>query len=68
MNITDVGIPKVLLNAPEAERLLSWLKCYPVPGREAERKSLEHVLEMAISLSKGQKPRKYEQYLTSWPV
>jgi hypothetical protein len=51
MNASDAGKSLVLLHQSEAQRLLSWLKCYPVAGREDERKSLEYLLQMAISLS-----------------
>ena len=51
MNASDVGKPKVTLHPSEAQRMLSWLKCYPVVGRETDRRALETVLEQAISLS-----------------
>lgn len=51
MNSSDVGQPKCTLHRSEVERLLSWLKCYPVAGREDARKSLESILEMSLALS-----------------
>jgi hypothetical protein len=51
MNASDIGKTKCTLHQSEAQRLLSWLKCYPVVGRENERKSLEITLEMALSLA-----------------
>ena len=53
MTQSDLEKSPVLLHQSEAQRLLSWLKCYPVVGREDERKSLEALLQMAISLSEA---------------
>jgi hypothetical protein len=58
MNASDIGKAKCTLHQSEAQRLLSWLKCYPVVGRENERKSLEIILEMALSLA-GQRACAY---------
>lgn len=54
MRQADLEQPICILHHSEVERLLSWLKCYPVAGREDERKSLEHILEMAISLQQDE--------------
>jgi len=51
MKINDVGKLTCVLHRSEVERLLSWLRCYPVVGRENERKSLEALLHMSLSLS-----------------
>jgi hypothetical protein len=51
MNAKDIGKNTCTLHRSEVERLLSWLHCYPVVGREDERASLETLLAMALSLS-----------------
>jgi hypothetical protein len=62
MNITDTGKPTCRLHPSEVERLLSWLRCNPVVGRENERKSLEHILAMVLQLS-GHDMHGYESSL-----
>ena len=39
------------LHPSEIQRLLGWLHCYPVVGREDERKSLEALLKQSLELS-----------------
>jgi hypothetical protein len=56
MNMNDIGKPMISLHPSEVERLLSWLKCYPVAVRENERKSLEALLEQSLDLVKHKKP------------
>lgn len=51
MTTNDLGKETCKLHRSEVERLLGWLRCYPVEGRENERKSLEALLEMSLSLS-----------------
>jgi hypothetical protein len=52
MNATDL----CRLSRCEIERLLSWLRCYPVAGREDERKSLESVLLRALPVDENPDP------------
>lgn len=36
------------MTVKELERLSSWLRCYPVIGREDERKALTHLVEREL--------------------
>jgi hypothetical protein len=51
VNMTDVGKPMCYLHPSEVQRLLSWLRCNPVVGRETARKSLEALLRQSLELS-----------------
>ena len=37
------------MNAKDLECLASWLRCYPVEGRESERKRLTEVVETELA-------------------
>lgn len=51
MNANDIEKTKVILHQSEARRLMSWLRCNPVVGREDERRSLEQIISIALQLS-----------------